>query len=328
MKKFFLPALCAVAALSLFSCTNNLVESEVEQYEKSAKTVDMSFTGSFEPDTKTVFNKNTGKTQWISNDAINIVGAHTSTYAQASNISTDRGHATFRADVVEGDQLYAFYPYTDGVTLTGEKIRFSISSSQNGEFGSANISAAKAYNGNFYFRNATAIFQFTVNLKKYPNAAKVRVEAIKTSERMTGTFYADFSDDEFKVTRENGSSRFITADLSALPGNDSRTAYISVAPDSYTQGVKFTIQTASGQTIRTITYENSLECEPNQLYAFGDLSMHIDEYVFFDTETFSGAAGTGGRTGGYARPDNPVSDPDDVSDNNGWQFENCQEANA
>ena len=330
MKKFFLLALCAVAALSLYSCKESLVESETEQYEMPAKMVEMSFTGTLDTGTKTAFNKYTGKTQWLSNDAINIVGARTRTYAQASNISSDRGHATFRADVVEGEQLYAFYPYNpDGVILDGERIRFSISNSQDGEFGTANIAAAKASNGNFYFRNATTVFQFTVDLKKYPNAAKVRVEAIRSSERMTGAFFADFTDDEFTVTRDgSGSSRFVTADLSSLQGNDSRTAYISVAPVSYSQGVKFYIQTASGSTIRTITYDNSLDCEPGQLYTFGDLSLHIDEYVFFDTETFSGADGTGGRSGGYARPNNPVSDPDDVADNNGWQFLNCQEASA
>ena len=241
MKKFFLLALCAVAALSLYSCKESLVESETEQYEMPAKMVEMSFTGTLDTGTKTAFNKYTGKTQWLSNDAINIVGARTRTYAQASNISSDRGHATFRADVVEGEQLYAFYPYNpDGVTLNGERIRFSISNSQDGEFGTANIAAAKASNGNFYFRNATTVFQFTVDLKKYPNAAKVRVEAIRSSERMTGAFFADFTDDEFTVTRDgSGSSRFVTADLSSLQGNDSRTAYISVAPVSYSQGVKF-----------------------------------------------------------------------------------------
>ena len=86
MKKFFLPALCAVAALSLYSCSENIVDSDVEQYERSINMVELSLTGSLEPETKTVYNRVTTKTQWVKNDAINILGAHTNTSAAASNI--------------------------------------------------------------------------------------------------------------------------------------------------------------------------------------------------------------------------------------------------
>jgi len=162
MRKIFSIAILAVAFFTLSSC-----QKEIENNNPAERIISAEFT---DDGTKTTLSA----TLWLVGDKIRVFGG--SSYQDITlvangstpgpnegKISADSQSFTFTT-TLEGP-LYAVYP-ASATTMTScsdGNISFTISSSQDGTFGSANICVASGNDkDNLYFSNATAVVEMTV----------------------------------------------------------------------------------------------------------------------------------------------------------------------
>lgn len=312
-------ALFCLSVLALNGCAAELVPDTTEDGVSSF--VEKEFTASLEEQTRTTFSNASGSTRWATGDRIQILGLNgiTNTTATASNFNSDKTHASFKASVAAGEDLLAVYPTDLTASIVDSKVKLFVPSAQDGLFGSANIAVAKCDKGNFSFRNVTTVFQFIVDMVKYPGAQKVRVEPLTSSEKLVGPIYVDMSGSDPAVTTAGSGNLSVVADLSTSQGTSTKTAYISVIPRLY-HGVKFFILDGSNTILRTVTYTGTLDCDPNKMYQFGDLSQHLDPYNFIDPETFTACNGTGGRDGSFALPTTELTSAAGKCDYDDWSL--------
>lgn len=112
---YMISTAAVLAALLTFSCTKDLQENTPVSGKDSDK---VTLLIAADEVTKTTFGDKGDKyeVKWEENDQIGIFIASSSTNVPASLIRDDTGKAYFKADVSNyntGDQLFAYYPYSD-----------------------------------------------------------------------------------------------------------------------------------------------------------------------------------------------------------------------
>ena len=326
MKHSFSLFACAAFLFSLVACTQELSSPE-DQINNNI--VCRSFVAGFEPDTKTTNKGN--EVFWTSGDKINVIGSHTNTSAVASNLRDGNKRADFNASVAEGDIVYAFYPYDSDLSLSGAKLVTSVPQRQTGLFKDANIAAASEDNGIFTFRNATSVFEFSVDSKVFPTVTQVIIESLSGSF-ISGDMSIQFLESSPWIDSKNGNygSERITVDL-AQSRSQKLSAYAAVIPQYLTRGLVFHLADSKGKDVKTVTLSSSINLLPNRMYTFGDLSNfeHLDAQEFF-AETFSNCCGNGGRDGENMTHGDLIEDSDsnNYTDLEGWTFYQCYEASG
>lgn len=326
MKHSFSLLACAAFLFSLVACTQELSSPEDQI---NSNIVRRSFVAGFEPDTKTTNKGN--EVFWTSGDKINVIGAHTNTSAVASNLHDGNKRADFDAPVAQGDVIYAFYPYDSALSLSSDKLVTSVPQRQSGLFKDANIAAAIEDDGIFTFRNATSVFEFSVDSKVFPTVTQVIIESLSGSF-ISGDMSIEFLESSPWIDSKNGKngSNRITVDL-AQSRSQKLSAYAAVIPQYLNKGLIFHLADSKGKDVKTVTLSSSINLLPNRMYTFGDLSNfeHLDAQEFF-AETFSNCRGNGGRDGDNMTHGDLIEDSDsnNYTDLEGWTLYQCYEASG
>lgn len=119
---YMISTAAVLAALLTFSCTKDLQENTPVSGKDSDK---VTLLIAADEVTKTTFGVNGYEVKWEKDDQIGIFIASSSTNVPASLIRDDAGKAYFKADVSNyntGDQLYAYYPYSDKAGNDASKV--------------------------------------------------------------------------------------------------------------------------------------------------------------------------------------------------------------
>lgn len=125
---YMISTAAVLAALLTFSCTKDLQENAPVSGKDSDK---VTLLIAADEVTKTTFGDKGDKyeVKWEENDQIGIFIASSSTNVPASLIRDDTGKAYFKADVSNyntGDQLYAYYPYSDKAGNDASKVTLKV----------------------------------------------------------------------------------------------------------------------------------------------------------------------------------------------------------
>lgn len=125
---YMISTAAVLAALLTFSCTKDLQENAPVSGKDSDK---VTLLIAADEVTKTTFGDKGNKyeVKWEENDQIGIFIASSSTNVPASLIRDDTGKAYFKADVSNyntGDQLYAYYPYSDKAGNDASKVTLKV----------------------------------------------------------------------------------------------------------------------------------------------------------------------------------------------------------
>ena len=119
---YMISTAAVLAALLTVSCTKDLQENAPVSGKDSDK---VTLLIAADEVTKTTFGVNGYEVKWENDDKIGIFIASSSTNVPASLIRDDAGKAYFKADVSNyntGDQLYAYYPYSDKAGNDASKV--------------------------------------------------------------------------------------------------------------------------------------------------------------------------------------------------------------
>lgn len=125
---YMISTAAVLAALLTFSCTKDLQENAPVSGKDSDK---VTLLIAADEVTKTTFGDKGDKyeVKWEENDQIGIFIASSSTNVPASLIRDDTGKAYFKADVSNyntGDQLFAYYPYSDKAGNDASKVTLKV----------------------------------------------------------------------------------------------------------------------------------------------------------------------------------------------------------
>lgn len=123
---YMISTAAVLAALLTFSCTKDLQENTPVSGKDSDK---VTLLIAADEVTKTTFGVNGYEVKWEDDDQIGIFIASSSTNVQASLIRDDAGKAYFKADVSNyntGDQLCAYYPYSDKAGNDASKVTLKV----------------------------------------------------------------------------------------------------------------------------------------------------------------------------------------------------------
>lgn len=337
MKRYFnvFKALSAAALLVAVSCEreNFTDDSDAVKGRVVTRVFDAQCPDDDAPETKTYLLKDETKKKyvlrWLKDDHIRIVGNQTDVTAVITNITNDEKKGVFTAEVVSGEQLYAIYPVSSFSEFSNDGSPvIAVPQAQSGNEKDLTMMVAKDNEGSFNFRNVCTLLRFTINTDMYPTARKVRINTMNSSQRPAGKVKVSFADDgSFTVAPDGTGLASITVDCSGESYNGYTIAYVAIIPQTY-NGLKFEILDQGGKTLRTITYNRLLYADPNTLVDFDILTDHLDEYEFMAAETFGDCIAAGGRDSNYSTSGDSLDivNPNDKTDNDGWTFFNCFEA--
>ena len=237
MKKYIFMAVAGMLALS--SCSND--DNDMTQ-EKNAPR-QMTFTAGFGDDGAQTRATLSGKSvSFDANDQISILSANNTNTAFTT---TEGGaSATFTGEAVVDSKFYAVYPYTDGLTLSGDVITGVVipTSQWNSEWNSdeaaysgwdpkAPVAYATTTNGNLQFHNACAILKVTIG-GGYGTNVRLTISA---NEPLAGTFSLDTSTGTLTATAGSKTVSVGYEDWGIYQGEDiDKTIYVAIAPGTYT----------------------------------------------------------------------------------------------
>ena len=274
MKKYIFIAVAGILALS--AC------SKIDDTQNAPR--QMTFTAGYNEgaQTRATMDFSTKKVSFDANDEISILSAkNTNTMFTTS---AGGASATFSGTATDDSKFYAVYPYTAGLTLSGDVIsgiviptsqwnsnwnRYDIGYS--GWDPKAPIAYATTTGSSLTFHNACAILKVTIT--GYGSYAAFTISA---SEALAGTFSLDTSTGTLTPTSGSttvtvGDPGYIYSGFCTEGGN--KTAYIAIAPGTYTN-FKLHLYNEDGDD-KPITKSGSVTFEAGKIY---DLGTHNIEY--------------------------------------------------
>jgi len=237
MKKYMFMAVAGMLALS--SCSND--DNDIQDVQNAPR--QMTFTAGYNDGatTRASLDGSTKKVSFDANDKISILSAKNTN----TQFTTTAGgaSATFSGTATDDSKFYAVYPYTSGLTLSGDVISGIVipTSQWNSGWNSegnysgwdpkAPIAYATTTGSSLTFRNACAILKVTIT-----GYGTYAIFTISANEPLAGTFSLDTSTGT--LTPTSGST-------TVSVGNDfdgncfntdggNKTAYIAIAPGTYT----------------------------------------------------------------------------------------------
>ncbi len=236
MKKYIFMAVAGMLALS--SCSSDDNDQTVQDIPRQ-----MTFTAGFGDGgvTRATLNGSTKKVSFVDNDQISILSSKNTNTAFTT--SSGGASATFSGEATPDSKFYAVYPYTDGLTLSGNVIQgvkiptdqWNDDAGNWGEDGwdsSAPIAYATTTGSSLTFHNLCAILK--MKLCEENTFAWVKVSA---DQNLAGTFSLDTSTGTLTAT---SGSKTLTAgdtgrdDTLIMPWYEYVYIYLAIAPGTYT----------------------------------------------------------------------------------------------
>ncbi len=237
MKKYMFMAVAGMLALS--SCSND--DNDIQDVQNAPR--QMTFTAGYNDGTTTraSLDGSTKKVSFDANDKISILSAK-NTNTQFTT-SAGGASATFTGTATDDSKFYAVYPYTAGLTLSGDIISgiviptsqwnsgWKSTSNYSGWDPKSPIAYATTTGSSLTFHNACAILKVTIT-----GYGTYAIFTISANEPLAGTFSLDTSTGT--LTPTSGSTTVsVGNDFSGNCFNTdggNKTAYIAIAPGTYT----------------------------------------------------------------------------------------------
>ena len=275
MKKYIFMAVAGMLALS--SCSND--ENDIQDAKNAPR--QMTFTAGYNEGGETRATLSGKSVSFDANDKISILSAK-NTNTQFTT-SAGGASATFSGTAADDSKFYAVYPYTAGLTLSGDVISgIVIPTSQwnsgwnsNSDFSGWDPKAPIAYatttGSSLTFQNACAILKVT-----FPFANFFGRFTISANEPLAGTFSLDTSTGT--LTPTSGSTTVTVGNPSNISSGIStygsgKTVYVAIAPGTYT-GFNLHIYNEWDEE-KSKTKSTSVTFEAGKIYDLGsyDLGM-------------------------------------------------------
>jgi len=277
MKKYMFMAVAGMLALS--SCSND--DNDIQDVQNAPR--QMTFTAGYNDGatTRASLDGSTKKVSFDANDKISILSAKNTN----TQFTTTAGgaSATFSGTATDDSKFYAVYPYTSGLTLSGDVISGIVipTSQWNSGWNSegnysgwdpkAPIAYATTTGSSLTFHNACAILKVTIT-----GYGSYAIFTISANEPLAGTFSLDTSTGT--LTPTSGST-------TVSVGNDfdgncfntdggNKTAYIAIAPGTYTN-FRLHLYNEDSKD-KQITKSVSVTFEAGKIYDLG--SYNVDYF--------------------------------------------------
>ena len=269
MKKYMFMAVAGMLALS--SCSND--DEPIAQNAPRQ----MTFTAGYNEggETRATLNGSTKKVSFDANDEISILSAKNTN----TKFTTSAGGASadFTGTATDDSKFYAVYPYTAGLTLSGDVISGVVipTNQWNSDWNSfddfsgwdpkAPIAYATTTGSSLTFHNACAILKVT-----FPEAGTYGRFTISANEPLAGTFSLDTSTGT--LTPTSGSTTVTVGDPSDIDNGictdmNGKTVYVAIAPGTYT-GFNLHIYNEDGDD-KSKTKSGSVTFEAGKIYDLG-----------------------------------------------------------
>jgi predicted outer membrane repeat protein len=280
MKKNYFAFVCAICALTLFSCQkeDNAPEEEAPVVPAEEEVIPDGYTqltlSAVSDETKTTLDGTAVK--WAAGDQIKVYCSDAS--ASDFELVGEGGSATgdFTGLVPSGKTaLYAVYPKDLYSSVSSSTVNVTIPAAQEGTFGKGNIAVAKVDGEhNMAFKNVNAFVGFTVGA----DITKVVVSSVG-AENLSGTLAVDCSGETpvAGALSDGGSSITVT-----FPASTGGTYYVAIAPGiTHSKGLLLTWY--NGTTV-TGTYwlNKAITTAANNVYDMETVSADGYYYVSVD----------------------------------------------
>lgn len=267
-----------LAALLTVSCTKDLQENTPVPGKDSDK---VTLLIAADEVTKTTFGVNGYEVKWEKDDQIGIFIASSSTNVPASLIRDDAGKAYFKADVSNyntGDQLYAYYPYSDKAGNDASKVILKVPYIQTqtapDKFDGSNNpmiavprtvpEAGTADENPLKFRHIGAVLEFDIT--GVPATEKLKSVQFVSSKAYPAT---DNSIYDLTSVTEAG-------DLNTVAGTYYKSVTVSLQGDGFTPGQSAKVY----MTIVPGTYNGNIYISTDKnLYRYSDKTIDADRAV-------------------------------------------------
>ena len=272
MKKYIFMAVAGMLALS--SCSND--DNDIQDVQNAPR--QMTFTAGYNEgaQTRATMDFSTKKVSFDANDEISILSAK-NTNTQFTT-SAGGASATFSGTAADDSKFYAIYPYTAGLTLSGDVISGVVipSDQWNAKWADHNktsswdpkapIAYATTEGASLQFHNLCAI------LKIRPYWGGDGWITISADQNLAGTFSLDTSTGTLTAT---AGSKSVTIGSSSdymkrVMGFGSY-LYIAIAPGSYTNFKVRTDEDYGGGAEKT---KASVTFEAGKIYDLGDVQPY------------------------------------------------------
>ena len=275
MKKYMFMAVAGM--LALCSCSND--DNDIQDVQNAPR--QMTFTAGYNEgaQTRASLDGSTKKVSFDANDEISILSAKNTN----TKFTTSAGgaSATFSGTATDDSKFYAVYPYTAGLTLSGDVISGIVipTSQWNNDWNSgsdfsgwdpkAPIAYATTTGSSLTFHNACAILKVT-----FPKANMYGRFTISANESLAGTFSLDTSTGT--LTPTSGSTTVTVGNPSDIysgicTDGGSKTVYVAIAPGTYT-GFNLHIYNEDGED-KSKTKSGSVTFEAGKIYDLGSYNL-------------------------------------------------------
>ena len=273
MKKYIFMAVAGMLALS--SCSND--DEPIAQNAPRQ----MTFTAGYNEgaQTRASLDGSTKKVSFDANDKISILSAK-NTNTQFTT-SAGGASATFSGTATDDSKFYAVYPYTAGLTLSGDVISGIVipTNQWNSNWGNggaysgwdpkAPIAYATTTGSSLTFHNACAILKVTIT-----GYGMWAIFTISANEPLAGTFSLDTSTGTLTPTSGSttvavGTDFSYTNCFETQGGN--KTAYIAIAPGTYTNFTLYLENEDGGHNSKTKS--GSVTFEAGKIYDLGSYNV-------------------------------------------------------
>ena len=271
MKKYIFIAVAGILALS--AC------SKIDDTQNAPR--QMTFTAGYNEgaQTRATLNGSTKKVSFDANDKISILSAK-NTNTQFTT-SAGGASATFSGTATDDSKFYAVYPYTSGLTLSGDVISgvviptsqwnsgWNSESNYSGWDPKAPIAYATTTGSSLTFHNACAILKVT-----FPEAGTYGRFTISANEPLAGTFSLDTSTGT--LTPTSGSTTVTVGNPSDFYSGictdmNGKTVYVAIAPGTYT-GFNLHLYNEDGDD-KSQTKSTSVTFEAGKIYDLGSYDL-------------------------------------------------------
>ena len=284
MKKLFKFFMCAICAISLFSCQKE-IETPCDPTDENVPEGYIRLTlKATSESTKTTIDA--GATKWAAEDKIKVIcddGTVSDPFELEDGVGETIGD--FTGFIPDGKTaLHAVYPASSFSAVSGTTVKVIIPDEQTGVFGAGNIAVANvAGDHSMAFKNVNAFISFTVPA----GITKVIITSVGGG-KLSGTVPVDCSGAPTAGEVEGGGDSITTT----FPENTGGTYYVSIVPGvAHAKGLLFSYYKGADPAGTYYLNKNitAVVTASNNMIGRGDVEAEGNYYV-----TVSGTAANNG----------------------------------
>ena len=268
MKKYIFMAVAGMLALS--SCSND--DNDIQDVQNAPRP--MTFTAGYSDGATTRATLSGKSVSFNEGDKISILSAKNTNTAFTT--SAGGASATFSGTATDDSKFYAVYPYTAGLTLSGDVIsgiviptsqwnaKWGDSSDNSGWDPKAPIAYATTTGSSLQFHNLCAILK----IKEISDNVTMTISA---DQNLAGTFSLDTSTGTLTAT---AGSKIVTIGGSIMRYLHGDDLYIAIAPGVYTNFKVSAEQSTFMGIWKDERTKASVTFEAGKIYDLGSFSVH------------------------------------------------------